>query len=507
MTPERTDIGRERRKYLRIPRLLLILYVEENRREPDPGIIVDLGIGGAKLLTRKSLTENRTITLTMELEEDHPLQVMGKIVWSRSIAEEDGSSPFVDDTKYYQGVEFIDVATDVRASILDYLDYVTHKGREQTDLKAREAFYMEHRRYFRRPVDIKVPCTDESGAPFEMDCKALSVGGLMFVSAHPLERDQVVHFALAVQGTVMPLLGSVVWISLLAGGKLLCGGAQAPEFDGAKAFAHLVSLVRFGPRMIGSPGHARAVTYLEEQLRALGLTPVSQRFTAATPLGPRSFTNLVADLKGTTDRTVIVASHYDTLMIRTYPFLGANDGASGNAVLLEIARIFSHRSVRPTLRFIFFDGEEALVRWSGRDSCYGSRHYASTLKAQGKVDEVLAMILLDMVGDADLCLELDACSDERLQRLVWERAAKLGLKGFGSRRMTVEDDHLPFVELGIPSLDLIDFAYGRGGLDNSYWHTADDSLDHVSAASLETVGRALEDSLAALQENPELLRR
>jgi hypothetical protein len=226
MIPERIDVGRERRKYLRIPRLLLILYVEENRQEPDPGIIVDLGLGGAKLLTRKSLPENRLITLIMELEEGRPIQVPGKIIWSRNVAGDDDTSLFVDDAKYYQGVEFVDPSLDVKERILDYLDYVTQRDRGEADAKAREDFYMEHRRYFRRRVDIRVPCKDSSGADFILDCKALSVGGMMFVTAHPVERGQAVRLALPLKESVFNLLGSVVWVSLLPGGRLSEGGLR-----------------------------------------------------------------------------------------------------------------------------------------------------------------------------------------------------------------------------------------------------------------------------------------
>jgi Zn-dependent M28 family amino/carboxypeptidase len=279
------------------------------------------------------------------------------------------------------------------------------------------------------------------------------------------------------------------------------------SFDAAGAFSHLEALVKLGPRSNASVGHERAMEYIESRLRDLNLKPARQTFVARTPVGMKQFTNIIADLPGSTQGFIVVGAHYDTKPL-PFPFLGANDGASGCAVVLETARIFAESHAGLSIRFIFFDGEEAFVRWGPSDSCYGSRYYVEKLDEAGRLQEILAMILVDMVGDADLCLEKDSASSDILKDLFWTRARALGLgRFFGTRSIGIEDDHIPFLDKGIPSLDLIDFAYGKGGLDNSYWHSPDDTLDHVSRESLEVVGRVLQDCLTAIQRNPGLLRR
>lgn len=231
MPAENVEPGRERRRYLRIPRLLLILYVEENRQEPDPGIIVDLGLGGARLLTRMSLPENRKVTLILELEEDNPIQVEGRITWTRNAVENEDTLPFVDDAKYYHGVEFQAVPADVMNKIVDYLDFSTNRKNEQANLSAREDFYMEHRKFFRRPVNIRISCWDQNGEPFILDCKALSLGGLMFVSKRLMERDEVIRLTLPIQESLLELKGKVVWLSLLTGGTTQEGGLRFLDIE------------------------------------------------------------------------------------------------------------------------------------------------------------------------------------------------------------------------------------------------------------------------------------
>jgi Zn-dependent M28 family amino/carboxypeptidase len=182
----------------------------------------------------------------------------------------------------------------------------------------------------------------------------------------------------------------------------------------------------------------------------------------------------------------MIAGHYDT---KAMPgFVGANDGGSSAAGVLEIARVLSKTKHEYTLWFVLFDGEEAVVDWSannGMDNTYGSRHLVSKLTADGKITDVKSLILIDMVGDKNLDLLRDGESTRWLVDLIWETArgtphARYFLPG-GSY---YSDDHIPFRDAGVPVIDIIDLNYGPG---NSYWHTTRDSLDKVSGESIKAV--------------------
>ena len=276
--------------------------------------------------------------------------------------------------------------------------------------------------------------------------------------------------------------------------------AEAPAFDAQRAWTHLKAQVAIGPRHSGSAGAERTRKYLEEHLEAAGLTPVREAFTAVTPVGSIEFCNLYVDLPGTggEDQPIfVIASHYDTKRLGPN-FVGANDGGSSTAVLLELARVVAEGPKRPvTYRFLFLDGEEAVrEQWRDPDNRYGSKYHVERIKKQGLDARVKICVLLDMVGDKDLKLTLDQYSDEDLVAL-FERTAKQNDLGryVWSARMPVLDDHISFSEgLSIPVIDLIDFQYGPR---NAWWHTDEDSLDKCSAESLGVTGTLV---LAALPE-------
>jgi glutaminyl-peptide cyclotransferase len=272
--------------------------------------------------------------------------------------------------------------------------------------------------------------------------------------------------------------------------------APASGFDGARAFEHVRKQVAFGPRPAGSPALAECRKYIVEELKSYGLAVREQPFVATTPVGKVNMVNVIADLPGASPETVIVASHYDTK--RTPPgFLGANDGGSSTGALLEIARVMADaaKKTRPelTVEFVFFDGEEAVVEWTDEDSVYGSRHFVESLD---KGHRIRAMVLLDMIGDRDLVLKRDLTSTRSLVDVVWQTAASLGhVKHFPPSASSILDDHVPFLDAGIPAVDLIDFEYGTeqkkfgdGGPTNAYWHTTEDTIDKLSAESLAVIG-------------------
>ncbi len=270
------------------------------------------------------------------------------------------------------------------------------------------------------------------------------------------------------------------------------------EFNGTRAFADLKRLVSFGPRPPGSRALEQSREFIAGQLRAAGAAVFRETFTASTPVGPIPMSNLIVKIPGTSSAIVIVAGHYDTKRMDVR-FVGANDGASSAAFLLEIARVLARRNNRLTYWLVFFDGEEALQRWSATDGLYGSWHFAQKLSDQGTLNQVRAVILVDMIADAHLDIHREAHSTPWLTDIVFAQAQRLGYaRYFLNSPRTIEDDHLPFLELGVPAVDIIDLDYGPFNL---YWHTKCDTVDKCSPASLAIVARVVLATLAALETN------
>lgn len=269
--------------------------------------------------------------------------------------------------------------------------------------------------------------------------------------------------------------------------------AQAPKvFDSSRAWDHLRQQVAIGPRPAGSAGNLKNREYITRTLAAIGLTTVEQAWEASTPLGPIKMVNLIATIPGRRPDRIVLASHFDTKLFREFRFVGASDGASSTAALLELARVIKARRQLPfTIELLFLDGEEATGEWRDPDHTYGSRHYVEVARKTGTLKSLRAMILLDMIGDRDLNIRRESNSTPWLTDIVWDAARKLGhQRHFISEAMAVEDDHLHFLKAGVPSLDIID-------LDYAAWHTAQDTLDAVSARSLQVVGDVV---VAALPE-------
>jgi hypothetical protein len=275
--------------------------------------------------------------------------------------------------------------------------------------------------------------------------------------------------------------------------------APAPEFDAARAWKDLVHQVEMGPRPSGTEANETCRAWIESELRAAGLEPHREAFASATPAGELTFTNVWAELAGSDPRAgrIVMGSHFDTKRL-PFRFVGANDGASSTAVLLEIARVLAAAPKRPlTYRFVFFDGEEAVKEWVGEDNTYGSRHHVKKLKDDGLIAGVRAFVLLDMVGDKNLRLTRDLNSDRKFVEIFFGAARKIGLgKHVDGPALDVRDDHLPFMAARIRSIDLIDFEYGP---TNSWWHTEKDVLENTSQESLSVIGRITLAGLADLE--------
>jgi Zn-dependent M28 family amino/carboxypeptidase len=257
----------------------------------------------------------------------------------------------------------------------------------------------------------------------------------------------------------------------------------------------LKRLVAFGPRPSGSSALAKSRQEIIRQLQQAGAQVEEDSFAAATPLGSVPMTNLIAKFAGTRPQVVIVAGHYETKRFDDFAFVGANDGGSSAAFLLELARVLARRKNTLTFWLVFFDGEEAFEQFTATDGLYGSRHLVARLTANGELSRVEAMILIDMIGDAKLNICRDHNSTPWLTDLVFQCARRLGYRRFFSdEQRAYEDDHVPFVNAGVSAVDLLDFDYGP---NNSYWHSPQDTVDKCSPTSLTIVGRVV---LAALEE-------
>ena len=300
----------------------------------------------------------------------------------------------------------------------------------------------------------------------------------------------------------MRLAITVPFLIILA----FCSCAQSvrpSEFSlsGERAMEHVRAQVALGPRPPGSPELQRCREYIAAQMKSFGYEIEEDVFTAETPYGPIEMKNLIARKSGGKEGkgVIALASHYDTKLMKGKNFVGANDAGSSTGLLIELGRVLAGDTGRPfDYWFVFFDGEEAFVDWSAFDSTYGSRHLARKWKEDGTASRIRALILLDMIGDKDLDIQYETNSTKSLMDIVWETAKNEGLESILSRyRGPIEDDHLPFLGIGIPSVDIIDLNYGQG---NSYHHTTEDTLDKISVESMEKTGRLALALISRLQK-------
>lgn len=267
----------------------------------------------------------------------------------------------------------------------------------------------------------------------------------------------------------------------------------AADFSGAAAFDFAKACVDFGARPAGADPNHKLQAYILQHVRVAGAQVTEDNFVARTPRGPVSMKNILVKFPGRSGKALAITGHYDTKPLPGGRFVGANDGASSTAVLLELAHALAGQPRIDDVYLIFFDGEEAFGDWSATDSVYGSRHLAEVWKKDGTWVRFKALINVDMIGDKNLDILQDANSDVTLRRLVWNAAAALGYqKYFTSMTEPMDDDHMPFVRLGIPSLDVIDFDYPD-------WHKDSDTLDKISGMSLEIVGKTMLESIRRLE--------
>lgn len=275
---------------------------------------------------------------------------------------------------------------------------------------------------------------------------------------------------------------------------------EGPDTDPAYAMQMAQEHVALGPKIANTPGADKAADWIAGKMSGM-----NGKFTVGKDVWQeygKTFRNVCAVYKGegTGGKFVVVGAHFDTKKLMSAPdFQGANDGASGVAALLAMAKVLPEKSPLPfDVHFVFFDGEEALYEYSDYDGLHGSKRYAGKLKASGMHKNCVAMILLDMVGDKDLNVRFPADTESGLRDLAVAVSKKNGtLDKFNRGGPQMLDDHIPFQQLGIPAIDLIDFTYGP---ENIYWHTAYDTLDKISGESIAASADFALDLIWALAE-------
>jgi len=281
------------------------------------------------------------------------------------------------------------------------------------------------------------------------------------------------------------LLRLVVTLTICAGSSRAAETKIWEEFSGEKALLHVQHLVDLGPHPVGSDAIEKAREYIEAQLRHSGWQVTRQGFTEETPRGKVRFVNLIARFSGDGNAAApsfLLCSHYDTKLFDAIRFVGANDGGSSTGLLLELARVIGGRpNMARKIELVFFDGEEAYENFSETDGLYGSRYFAKQLEADG-AKQFRGGILFDMIGDRSLDITLPADSPPAMVRDVFAAAEALKLRNYFSYLdRDLIDDHAPLNVIRIPTIDIIDFDY-------TWWHTADDTLDKISAQSLQITG-------------------
>ena len=282
--------------------------------------------------------------------------------------------------------------------------------------------------------------------------------------------------------------------------KKAAADKPATRFSGKDALAYTVTATQFGPRPSGSPELGRTRQFMEASLASWKLKPEIDQFVANTPVGKIPMYNYIVKIPATNPaavgHVVIVAGHYDTKRFKDIKFVGANDGGSSMGVLLELARVLSLTPRKDvSVWIVFHDGEEAQQGpWTDDDSLWGAKHLVGKLQASGDAKKVRALINIDMIGNKNLSILRETYSTKWLNDLVRESAASIGMAGvFNSEVTPIEDDHLPYLAAGVPSVDLIDFTSA-----NTFWHNEKDTTDKLSVASMEQIGLVVLASIDAI---------
>jgi glutaminyl-peptide cyclotransferase len=268
----------------------------------------------------------------------------------------------------------------------------------------------------------------------------------------------------------------------------------AADFSGTAALDFTRRAVEFGPRPSGSEANRKLQAYILAQLKMSGGEVTEDPFTAQTPKGPIAMKNIIARFPGKSGRGIAITGHFDTKLFPGRNFVGASDGGSSTGFLLELSRVLAHQPRVDDVYLVFFDGEEAIrEEWIDPDNLYGSRHLADKWRKDGTLTRLKALINIDMIGDKNLDIKQETQGNAALRKLVWTAAAELGYSAyFQNDQQGEEDDHMPFVKLGVPAIDVIDIDYPP-------WHKDTDTMDKLSARSFDIVGTVIVEAIHRLE--------
>jgi glutaminyl-peptide cyclotransferase len=283
------------------------------------------------------------------------------------------------------------------------------------------------------------------------------------------------------------------------------------RFNGQNAYALTAQLLKVAPkRFNGSPGHAKAEEFIKQHFApevAKGQFE-TDTFSTNTPAGLQTMHNFIVRFRGKKDGVIILATHYETnYPLRDINFYGANDGAATTALLIEIGNVLrAHPPEGYSVWLVFDDGEEAVKEWSNSDSLYGTRHLAAKWATDGTLAKIKAFIVADMCADKDLNIDHDANSTPWLLDMLKVAAKNTGHSTYIFKNETeVSDDHLPFRQRGVPVLDIIDLDYGpptQEHPEGGYHHTEQDTLDKISAHSLQISGDLFLEIIRLINQRP-----
>ena len=299
---------------------------------------------------------------------------------------------------------------------------------------------------------------------------------------------------------VLPLL--VALTTPLAKSAAAVVVRPAPTIDAKRAFEYTREVTAFGPRYLGSENHKKLERYIFDHLK--GDQVEDDAFTADTPEGKFPVRNILAKFPGTKDGIIVLFGHYDTnYPLRNSGYVGANDGGSSTAILLEFAnQLRGGLSLKKrdgySVWIVWTDGEEAVKSWTDTDSVYGSRHLAEEWEKDGTLKKIKALMVMDMIGDADLNIDRNTKGAPWLLDLIYAAAEREGYQShFYAREGPIEDDHIPFFNRGVPTADVIDLDYGY---NNVFHHTPQDTMDKLSPKSLEIVGDTILEAIHMIDQ-------
>jgi glutaminyl-peptide cyclotransferase len=298
------------------------------------------------------------------------------------------------------------------------------------------------------------------------------------------------------------LQAAVILLVMMTGGAKSGAAATdknaSPHIDAKRAFEYTREVTAFGPRYIGSENHKKLERYILDHLK--GDQIEDDAFTAETIEGKFPVRNIIAKFPGTKDGVIVIMGHYDTVYpLRNSGFVGANDGGSSTAILLEYAnQLRGKKRDGYSVWLVWTDGEEAVRKWSDSDSVYGARHLAEKWEKDGTLKKIKALMVMDMIGDADLDITRNTKGAAWLLDLIYSAAEREGYQShFFAQEGADEDDHIPFFNRGVPSADIIDFDYGY---NNVFWHSPQDTMDKLSPKSFQIVGDTILETIQLLDQ-------